>query len=82
MLARASESDDPRELKLAFALVKLAVSQLDPELPADLAREIVRFWDALQVESPVTAFRGCRSTPESLPNAANCDISRHSGLYA
>jgi hypothetical protein len=59
MLARASETDDPRELKLAFALVKLAASQLDSEsLPADLAREAVAFLDGLQAAVPVTAFRG------------------------
>jgi hypothetical protein len=58
MLARPSASDDPRELRLAFALVKLAASQLDPErLSPDLARQAVAFWEALQAESTVAAFR-------------------------
>jgi len=56
MLRRASGSEDEREMWLALALIRRAARELDPEsLPPELAREAVRFLDALRAGSTAAA---------------------------
>jgi hypothetical protein len=68
LTARRRGSDDdpiyqnllPRAVGHAAALelIRRAARELDPEnLPPDLAREAVRFWEKLQAASAAAAFR-------------------------
>jgi hypothetical protein len=57
-IVKRAASEDERELRLAAALLRRAAREFDPEnLPPDLARQAVRFWDKLRAGSTAATFQ-------------------------